>query len=314
MGSLRAILGSLRKYWPTYALGFVWSAVLVGLLIWGLAARANARTDPTRCRPQPAVSGIPATTPTQPAQLKPRTEPRSAVAFYQDRTVTTRRSEYDITDPGHALGGNTKLDVSVGPFLSTANSRQLNQDDINAIARVERSRVILDVCFNRTDPHFGSPGTYSGVVTITDPRVTLTDVSYTVTMSYPWWQLVVAVLVAMLLPAVLYLWFLRGSFTSHPGLTASLIQDWIFSRVTLMSLGAGVAAAVGIFSAAYAHSEAWGTDYTAATALFGATFSAFVAAATGVTAAGSDSRTAQLASEPNQPPPRTEQPPGTPQP
>jgi hypothetical protein len=73
------------------------------------------------------------------------------------------------------------------------------------------------------------------------------------------------VLVAMLLPAVLYVWLLRGSFTSHPGLTAKLIQDWIFSRVTLMSLEAGLAGAIGIFSAAYARSEAWGSDYTAAT-------------------------------------------------
>lgn len=141
------------------------------------------------------------------------------------------------------LSGATVLDVSVGPFLSTANSRQLEPRDINASARVERNRVIIDVCFNRTDPHFGSPGAYTGVVTITDSRVTLTDITFTVTMSYPWWQFVVAVLIAMLLPALLYVWFLRGSFTGHPGLTFAHLQAWIFSRVTLMSLGAGVAAA-----------------------------------------------------------------------
>src|SRR5262249_4372767 len=115
-------------------------------------------------------------------------------------------------------------------------------------------------------------------------------------MSYPWWQFVVAVLIAMLLPALLYVWFLRGSFTGHPGLTFAHLQAWIFSRVTLMSLGAGVAAALGVFSATYARAEAWGSDYTAATALFGATFSAFVAAATGVAAAGSDYNTAHQAS------------------
>ena len=203
-----------------------------------------------------------------------------------------RRVEYDVTDPQKTLPAVGGLDVSVGPFLSMPNSRQLEPKDINATAHVARSRVMLDVCFNRTDPHFGGPGTYSGTVTITDPRVTLTDVAFTVTMAYPWWQFVLAVLVAMLLPAVLYVWFLRGSFTAHPGLTFADLQAWIFSRVTLMSLGAGIAAAVGIFSATYARAESWGTDYTAATALFGATFSAFVAAATGVTAAGSDRNTA----------------------
>jgi hypothetical protein len=148
--------------------------------------------------------------------------------------------------------------------------------------------VVLDVCFNRTDPEFGQPGSYTGVVTISDPRVTITDVTYSVTMSYPWWQLVAAVLLAMFPPAILYVWFLRGSFTSHTGLKLGNFQEWIFSRVGLMAIGAGVAAAVGIFSATYAGAEEWGSNYTAATALFGATFSAFVAAATGVTAAGTD--------------------------
>jgi hypothetical protein len=142
-------------------------------------------------------------------------------------------------------------------------------------------------------------------------------------MAYPWWQLVLSVLVAMLLPAILYVWFLRGSFTSQPspdtpagpaapgapagpggpGAPAGpaphsgvkLFEQWIFSRVALMSYGAGVAAAVGIFSATYARTENWGSDYTAATALFGAAFSAFIAAATGVTAAGADKESHKVA-------------------
>jgi len=56
-----------------------------------------------------------------------------------------------------------------------------------------------------------------------------------------------------------------------------------------MAIGAGIAAAIGVFSAIYAKAPAWGTDWTSATGLFGATFSAFVAAATAVIAAGSAS-------------------------
>jgi hypothetical protein len=275
------------RYWRLLILGLVWLALLVSLLVSGLMDRANAKTDTGKCRPQ-RVTGNLSRVPKQPAQLKPHSEPSSAVAFYQDRVVTRRRIEYDITDPKGVLRNNAHLAVSVGPFLNTSNSRELKPSDINAKAQVARSRVILEVCFNRTDKEFGAPGSYSGVVTITDPRVTLTDVTFTVTMAYPWRQLVFAVLVAMLLPAVFYVWFLRGSFTSHTGLKAIDFQTWIFSRVALMSLGAGLAAAIGIFSATYARSENWGSDYTAATALFGATFSAFVAAATGVTAAGVD--------------------------
>ncbi|MGH3176601.1 MAG: hypothetical protein ACRDPF_22400, partial [Streptosporangiaceae bacterium] len=115
-----------------------------------------------------------------------------------------------------------------------------------------------------------------------------TDVAFNVTLSYPWWQLVFAVFVGMLLPAILYVWFLKGSFQSHQGLTIGLLQDWLFSRTALMAVGAGFAAAIGVFSAIYAKAPQWGTDWTSATGLFGATFSAFVAAATAVTAAGSD--------------------------
>jgi hypothetical protein len=286
----------------------VWLALLVSLLISGLVDRANAKTDTRACQSQP-VTGVPPQAPPQPAQLKPHSEPNATIAFYLDRDVARRRTVYDITDPKGVLANNALLDVSIGPFLNTSNSRELKADDINASARVARSRVVLDVCLNRTDPAFGSPGSYTGVVTITDPRVTLTDVTFTVTMAYPWWQFVLAVLVAMLLPAVFYVWFLRSSFTSNAGLNAADFQRWIFSRVAIMSLGAGLAAAVGIFSATYARSEVWGSDYTAATALFGATFSAFVAAATGVTAAGMDRHAHPVTTNPmpetNEPSPQT---------
>lgn len=294
---LNAVGRGLASYWRILILSLVWLALLGSLLISGLESRANATTDTRACRPQ-RVSGVPSRAPKQPAQLKPHSEPSSAIAFYQDRVVARRRIQYDITDPEGVLRNKAPLAVSVGPFLNMSNSRELKASDITASAQVAQSRVVLDVCLNRTDPEFGSPGSYSGVVTITDPRVTLTDVTFAVTMAYPWWQLVFAVLAAMLLPAVFYVWFLRGSFTSHAGLKVLDFQTWIFSRVALMSLGAGSAAAIGIFSATYARSEVWGSDYTAATALFGATFSAFVAAATGVTAAGVDRQAHTVATDP----------------
>jgi hypothetical protein len=294
---LRAVGQGLKEYWRILILGLVWLALLAGLLISGVGAIAKARADTGVCPPY-KVQGVPSDPPKQPAQLKPHSEPSTAIAFYQERNVAKRRIEYDITDPTNVLPNGAPLAVSVGPFLNPANSRELKATAISAKAFVIRSRVVLDVCLNRTDPAFGKPGSYSGVVTITDPRVALTDVTFTVTMAYPWWQLVFAVLLAMLVPAVFYVWFLRGSFTSHSGLKLKHFQKWIFSRVALMSLGAGLAAAIGIFSATYARSEVWGSDYTAATALFGATFSAFVAAATGVTAAGVDRQAKDVVTDP----------------
>jgi hypothetical protein len=294
---LRAVGQGLKHYWRILILGLVWLALFAGLVISGLGDIAKARADTGACRPY-KVQGVPSRPPAQPAQLKPHSEPTTAIAFYQERNVARRHIEYDVTDPKKVLANGAPLAVSVGPFLSPTNSRELKATAINAKAFVKRSRVVLDVCFNRTDPAFGKPGSYSGVVSITDPRVALTDVTFTVTMAYPWWQLVFAVLLVMLLPAVFYVWFLRGSFTSHSGLKLKHFQKWIFSRVALMSLGAGSAAAISIFSATYARSEVWGSDYTSATALFGATFSAFVAAATGVTAAGVDRQAKDVVTDP----------------
>jgi hypothetical protein len=273
---------------PIVALAAIWAIAFAVLLGWGLDANASARSDTTDCKQAGPVSGVPATAPSKPAQLKPRAAPVTAVPFSRSRTIQFRQVEYDVTDPGKVLANVGQLDVFTGQFISSDGSQQLNPRDINAAATLHSGRVVLDVCFNRTDPGFGAPGSYLGTVSIVDPRVSRTDVAFNITMSYPWWQLVFAVFVGMLLPAILYVWFLKGSFQSHQGLKIGLLQDWIFSRTALMAIGAGFAAAIGVFSAIYAKAPAWGADWTSATGLFGATFSAFVAAATAVTAAGSD--------------------------
>ncbi len=269
------------------AAAVVWIVVIVTLVIWGRIAQASATPNRTDCEPKP-VPGVPVVIPQGQAELKPRTEAVTIVPFSLNRTVQHRHVEYDVTDRNKILANVSGLDVFVGQFSSSDNSVQLNAKDINAVATLKDGRVLLDVCFNRTDPDFGAPASYLGTVSIVDPRVTRTDVTFNVTLSYPWWQFVFALFLAMLVPAMLYVWFLRGSFQSHEGLTLDLLQKWLFSRTALMALGSGFAAAVSVFSAIYAKTQVWGTDWTSATALFGATFSAFVAAATAVTAAGSD--------------------------
>jgi hypothetical protein len=273
---------------PILTLAVVWAIAFTTLLVWGLYAQASATSDTTDCPTAGPVSGVPSAAPGKPAQLKPRAAPVTSVPFSRNRTIQFRQVQYDVTDPGGVLANVHQLDVFIGQFISSDGSQQLNPRDINATAAFHSGQVVLDVCFNRTDTDFGAPGSYLGTVSIVDPRVSRTDVSFNVTLSYPWWQLVLAVFLAMLLPAILYVWFLKGSFQSHQGLNIELLQDWIFSRTALMAIGAGFAAAIGVFSAIYAKTPGWGADWTSATGLFGATFSAFVAAATAVTAAGSD--------------------------
>jgi hypothetical protein len=285
-------------YWtPIAALAAIWVIVLAVLVAWGVAANASAKADTAHCQQAGAVPGVPSTAPSKPAQLKPRAEPVTAVPFSRNRTIESRQVEYDVTDPGKVLANVSQLDVFTGQFISSDGSQQLNPGDINATAALQSGRVILNVCFNRTDPAFGAPGSYLGTVSIVDPRVNRTDVAFNITMSYPCWQLVFAVFVAMLLPAILYVWFLKGSFQSNKKLTIRKLKNWIFCRTALMAIGAGIAAAIGVFSAIYAKAPAWGTDWTSATGLFGATFSAFVAAATAVIAAGSDTVSPKVGTE-----------------
>ncbi|MGH9550283.1 MAG: hypothetical protein ACRD3W_12955, partial [Terriglobales bacterium] len=156
---------------PIVALAAIWAIVLAALLAWGLAANASAKADTTTCKQAGSVPDVPPTAPSKPAQLKPRAEPVTAVPFSRNRTIEFRQVEYDITDPGKVLTNVTQLDVFAGQFISSDGSQQLNPSDINAAAKLQNGRVVLDVCFNRTDPAFGTPGSYLGTVSIVDPRV-----------------------------------------------------------------------------------------------------------------------------------------------
>lgn len=288
-----------KDHWKLLMVGVVWLALLATLVIWGVSDRASAQGTAEACAGvDQQGTGIPAEPPEQPAQLQPRAESNATIAFYQDLRPAKRDIEYDVTDPDQVLHNGNSLEVRAGGFVSLTGSRELRPDNIHAMALVEHGSVVLMVCFDRTDPGFGRPGIYSGIISINDPRVTRVDANFTVSMSYPWWQFVFAILVLMMLFAVLYVWLLRGSFSSQGRLKPTHLQEWLFSRTGLMSMGAGIAAAVGIFSAIYARAEDWGSDYTAATALFGATFTAFVAAATAPAAAGLDEQSPKTAKAP----------------
>jgi hypothetical protein len=176
-----------RVYWKLFTVGVVWLSLLVILVIWGFIARASAQTDIAECAVDHAVTGS-TEPPEQPAQLKPRAEPKATVAFYQELRPATRVIEYDADDAGRLLRNGDWLEVRPGPFIAVTGGRELKAEDIHANAHVERGSVVLTVCFNRTDPDFGRPGTYSGIVSIIDPRVTRADANFTVSMAYPYWQ------------------------------------------------------------------------------------------------------------------------------
>ena len=112
----------------------------------------------TDCQQAGPVSGVPSIVPGKPAQLKPRAAPVTAVPFARSRTIQFRQVEYDVTDPGKVLANVRQLDVLTGQFISSDGSQQLKPRDINATVALQSGRVVLDVCFSRTDPAFGFLG------------------------------------------------------------------------------------------------------------------------------------------------------------
>lgn len=300
---LEAAGGFVARFRPLILLGVGWGAVIVVLLGWGLGGMLFARTRARNAAIDHAddYRSPPATTEATPAQLTPRgdLEALSTVPFYRRLTVQRRLIEYAVAYPEISEAANAaaqaprlmpgdQLETSIGQFIDASSGRELNNQWISAVARVEqRNRVLITVRFDRRNNMLGTPGSYTGAISIVDPRVSRVDQQFTVQLAFPWWQFVAALLLAMLVVATLYLWLLRGSFGSRE-LTLVDLQQWLFSRIAMLSIGTGVAAAVSVWTATYFSNPSWGASFPAATALFGASFSAFVAASTAVTAAGAE--------------------------
>jgi hypothetical protein len=278
-------------YWKNnitvWLLVLVWAAALTGLLAWGTVASAEqAESAPTDCVKDDNSEQAGVST-ESPAVLRPRTTINSSVPFGHDFAVLRRDIEYDVTANPESLTGSPRLTVEHSRFQDARGARQLNDEDIIAWAEVrDTSRAFLHVCFVRSTS-FGRPGTYVGTISITDPRVARVDVPFTVSLSYATWQYALAVWIVMLLPATVYVWLLLGSFTTTE-LRITAFRDWIYSRNAIIAIGTGIAVSFSFWLATYFTAEAWGGSLTDITSLFGGAFAGFVAAASGVTAAGQD--------------------------
>ena len=280
-------------------LGCLYVAVLVGLVIFNAIAHAPSRGEP--CPPTTATTVSPPGSEKQLATLSMREGQSTTIPFSRSLGLRERMLEFDATDPDRVLPASGDLAVSIGTFLRATEDAELNHDLITATAHAQNRGVLVNICVNRSgEPRLGDPGTYTGVVSIVDPRVSRVDIPMTVSMSYNAWPLVLALLVLSVGPATVYLWLLRGSFTQgkltpsaeldegESSLSARQFGKWVLSRSGVMAIGAGVGAAFIAFSAGYLKNPAWGASITDLTGLFGAMFAGFVAAATAITAARMD--------------------------
>lgn len=263
-----------------------WSVAVVGLLAAGAVSKATLPDRPLTpyrvCAETPRAVDAP-------ADLIVVGSPTTAVPFGRRLVSRTRTFDYEPADPT-ALAGRTCLAVRVGSFFSDTGQEELDPAWIDARAVVVDGVVSIEVRFDRRSDRLGPPGSYVGTVSLVDEQVGRVDTPVTVTMSYPIWQWPLAMLVFLLVPALGYVWLLKGSFLGTQNVPLSLrdFHDYAFSRNHVIAVGSGAAAALSLFSATYLRSPTWGTDAVQALALFGSMFAAFVASATAVTAAGAD--------------------------
>jgi hypothetical protein len=246
-------------------------------------------------------TGSPPTGTQKPARLVPQGTQVQSIAFGRGLTKQTRDFEFGLTDPSGLLStapaakGATCLPVQVGGFLRTGQveTAELNPEQIGATALIKGQQVLVRVILERRDPGFGPSGTYTGTISIVDPRTERVDIPLAVTLAYPVWRLPLVVLLLVLPVSVAYLWLLRGSFRAAVGqagktVTFAEFDEYIFSRNGLLAIGAGAGSAILVFSATYLRSPTWGGDFVEAIGLFGAMFAGFAAASSPVTAAGQE--------------------------
>ncbi|TDW22654.1 hypothetical protein [Kribbella kalugense] len=271
----------------------VWIVLAVGFLSWGLAAPSLGNVE----QGTPTGNAQATCAPSDPeakkalATVAARGDPAVSIPFGRGLNSQTRVLEYVIDHPSGLIGtAETCLRVESSQFLRSTADATLRTDMITTQAVAKGTRLLISVTVNRSRKSTSAPGAYTGSITVTDPRVERVDIPMTISLAYPFWQVPLGLVCLILLPATLYVWLLKGSFTGEKGKWLSFedFASYLLSRNGILAVGVGTVAAGGGFAASYLGSATWDADAKSLVALAGAAFSAFVAAATAVTAAGSD--------------------------
>lgn len=179
-----------------------------------------------------------------------------------------------VATPGTAL--LTRIDTFRRP-----DDGQLRSDLIVPKAVVTGRTVILTVCFGRVHDHLGDPGTYSGSITIDDPRLTTAvTVPFTVTMQYLHESVLLWLLLLAMVPGTWVLWVVHTSRKpAQRAVDAPEMGRWLISVEGVVSVAAGGVAATSVFIGTYLRDPTWGSSALQPITLYGAMFSAFVTTA-----------------------------------
>jgi hypothetical protein len=285
-----------------------WIAMLLvlslGTLVWLAVpnyARAAGSGDP--CPEQPAPSPKPPRSPgIAPVPLVLEEPEGAAINFLRDRASHSRTVYLQVAKKNLAVGQEGFAKLKKNTYL-TVNQRGLDRAELDgtigpaqytANAYVNaRKEVAVTVCVDpaRAGADPIDPGTYVGSIQVVSREIQPVTIPITVTLQYPGYRWMVPLLAIVTLIA--------GSFVVWAHETRSKEDDsdvWFTERLQelpgwiarhYVGVFAGAIAAVGVFTASYWRSEAWGAkapeDWLA---LLGAVFTAFTTALTAAAAIG----------------------------
>jgi len=227
-------------------------------------------------------SPLPATY--KPAKLVLISGQTTTLEFNRALATKTLTIQYGIS--GASIGGIPDSGANQYPQLQVVDPLGFIRDDqeplpldrVRVASWVQNGRVLLKLCVQRSGPGFADPGTYQGTVSVVDPRVGRVDVPIVVTLSYASWQWIMALLVLAVLAGAWYVWVLQAKRAAEMAIGWGFL-DFYATMLGVLSAGAGVVFAFGVYTATYLNSPTWGSSSSEVFALFGAMFSAFLAGA-----------------------------------
>jgi hypothetical protein len=243
------------------------------------------------CAKAPAANQISTPTATGPGAATP---PAATLKVGQSTTLAFGRT----TQAKHLIlyltltkalpAGTKNLQVRVDPFRRNDDARLSSSfdsagpspttDDIQATATPSGRELRLDVCFGRQGNHLGNPGTYTGSVAITDPRLASeVSVPMTVTMQYIHGTILLWLVFFALVPGTWLLWITNRKKADDAPVLSRDWWDWFKTTSGLIAAVTGTVAAVSVYIATYLKDPTWGSSPYQAITLYGAMFSAFVA-------------------------------------
>lgn len=273
--------------------GRKWARALTLLVILALVVLfpvwqwSSSPARATACKfpgiPQQAAGSLPALPATyKPAKLVLISGQTTTLEFNRALATKTLTIQYGIsgastvTIPDSGPSQFPQLQVADPLGFIRDDQEPLPGESVSVASWVQNGRVLLKLCVQRSGPGFADPGTYQGTVSIVDPRVGRVDVPIVVTLSYPSWQRIMALLVLAVLAGAWYVWVLQAKKAAQIAIGWGFV-DFYATMLGVLSASAGVVAAFGVYTATYLNSTTWGSSSGQVFALFGAMFSAFLA-------------------------------------